>query len=106
MPDRQLIRLEQASRCYAAGSAAQPSRLSGGRQQRVAIARALITDRAVFLVDGRVTDEAHRPTARRVAEHTARLAAGPDTGREAGPYDATEPGQWPAAGPARTQGGH
>ncbi|MEV5280518.1 ABC transporter ATP-binding protein [Streptomyces sp. NPDC052811] len=33
-------------------------------------------DRVVFLVDGRLTDEMHRPTAQRVAEHMAQLESG------------------------------
>ncbi|CAM5598120.1 ABC transporter ATP-binding protein [Streptomyces xanthochromogenes] len=33
-------------------------------------------DRVIFLVDGRLTDEMHRPTAQRVAEHMAQLESG------------------------------
>ncbi|MEU8966460.1 ABC transporter ATP-binding protein [Streptomyces sp. NPDC048491] len=33
-------------------------------------------DRVVFLVDGRLADEMHRPTVQRVAEHMARLESG------------------------------
>ncbi|WP_051796167.1 ABC transporter ATP-binding protein [Streptomyces sp. NRRL S-87] len=122
-----------------------PSQMSGGQQQRVAIARALITrpkvlfadeptgaldssssrtvlallrglvddqgqttvmvthdpvaasyaDRVVFLVDGRVTDEMHRPTAQRVAEHMARLEAEPEPDADSRPV----------AGALRTDGG-
>ncbi|MEV7727364.1 ABC transporter ATP-binding protein [Streptomyces sp. NPDC087917] len=58
-------------------------------------------DRVVFLVDGRVTDEMHRPTARRVAEHMARLEDDPEADPQAGPRADPRP----AAEPARIDGG-
>ncbi|WP_328930630.1 ABC transporter ATP-binding protein (plasmid) [Streptomyces sp. NBC_00190] len=39
-------------------------------------------DRVIFLVDGRVTDEMHGPTAQRVAEHLAQLEAEPEPAAE------------------------
>jgi putative ABC transport system ATP-binding protein len=49
-------------------------------------------DRVVFLVDGSVTDEMHRPTVQRVAEQMARLESGPeaDAGEEAAAAAAAE----------------
>ncbi|NUP19622.1 MAG: ABC transporter ATP-binding protein [Streptomyces sp.] len=41
-------------------------------------------DRVVFLVDGRVTDEMHGPTAQRVAEHMTRLEAAAEPARVGG----------------------
>ncbi|MEU7022197.1 ABC transporter ATP-binding protein [Streptomyces sp. NPDC046203] len=57
-------------------------------------------DRVLFLVDGRVTGEMHQPTARRVAEHMARLESGPEPAAEGAPAE-TEA----AAGPVRIDGG-
>lgn len=42
-------------------------------------------DRVIFLVDGRLTDEMHRPTAQKVAEHMAQLEAEP-AGEPLGAY--------------------